>query len=152
MRLFRFYWTWCMNSVYVYMSLDVWTLCIFIFCWTCCMLLDAYCVFFQKLYADCVVLQTECRLYFLSISDGWANINTSVVTVNSSSDEWMTSACPSLLGATAVVGVFYPSLLSYHCSDALVAMSRLPMAIMTYSPLLQCMFVVVCIYTLVVPV
>jgi hypothetical protein len=55
----------------------------------------------------------------------------------------LTSAHPSLLGATIVMDVFYPSLLSYHCSDALVAMDRLPMATVTYGPLLQCLFVVV---------
>jgi hypothetical protein len=36
-----------------------------------------------------------------------------------------------------------PSLLSYHCSDALVATGRLSMTTVTYDPLLQCLFVVV---------
>jgi hypothetical protein len=36
-----------------------------------------------------------------------------------------------------------PSLLSYHCNDALVMMGQLPIATVTYGSLLQCLFVVV---------
>jgi hypothetical protein len=35
-----------------------------------------------------------------------------------------------------------PVLLSYHRSGALVATDRLPMTIMTYDPLLQCLIIV----------
>jgi hypothetical protein len=69
----------------------------------------------------------------------------SVATVAPSSDGRMTSACPSLLGATVVTGVFCPSLLCYHYSDVLVATVRLPMATMTYDLLLHYLFVVVLI-------
>jgi hypothetical protein len=39
--------------------------------------------------------------------------------------------------------VFGLSLLRYHCSDALVAMGQMPVAIVIYAPLPQCLFVVV---------
>jgi hypothetical protein len=42
-----------------------------------------------------------------------------------------------------VTDVFCPSILSYHCSDALVAMDRLPVAIVTYGLLVQSPVVVV---------
>jgi hypothetical protein len=63
--------------------------------------------------------------------------------VNSSSDGQMMSAHPSLLVATVAMYVFYPSLLRYHCSDALVTTGRMFMVIGTYSLLLQYLFVVV---------
>jgi hypothetical protein len=52
-------------------------------------------------------------------------------------------ARPSLLGAIVAMGVFDPLLLSYHCSDALIVTGQLPMATVTYSPLLQCLIIVV---------
>jgi hypothetical protein len=42
-----------------------------------------------------------------------------------------------------VTDVFCPSILSYHCSDVLVAMDRLPVAIVTYGLLVQSPVVVV---------
>jgi hypothetical protein len=41
------------------------------------------------------------------------------------------------------MGGFCPSLLCYHCSDAVVATGWLPIATMAYGPLPQCMFIVV---------
>jgi hypothetical protein len=66
-----------------------------------------------------------------------------ITTVDSSSDGQMMSARPSLLRATVVMGVFVPSLLSYHYSNALVLTGRLPMATVTYGSFLQCLVVVV---------
>jgi hypothetical protein len=57
--------------------------------------------------------------------------------VDSSSDEQMMSARPSLLGGTVVMDIFWPSVLSYHCSDALVAMNRLPVVTVTYGQLVR---------------
>jgi hypothetical protein len=68
------------------------------------------CIFFYKLNTYCVVYPAVT-----------GELSKSVATVDSSSDGWMTSACPSLLGATVVTDVFCTSLLSYHCSDELVA-------------------------------
>jgi hypothetical protein len=68
------------------------------------------CVFFYKLNTYCVVYPAVT-----------GELSKSVITVDSSSDGWMTSACPSLLEATVVKDVFCTSLLSYHCSDELVA-------------------------------
>jgi hypothetical protein len=91
----------------------------------------------------CLLLQTKCRLYFLSSSNGWADVSMPITTVDSSCDEQMMSAHPSLLGAIVAMGIFGPSLLSSHCSDALVATDRLPMATVTYGLLLQCLVIVV---------
>jgi hypothetical protein len=55
----------------------------------------------------------------------------------------MMSARPSLVGATVATDVFCLSLLSYHYSDALVATVRLRVATVTYSPLLQCLIILV---------
>jgi hypothetical protein len=41
------------------------------------------------------------------------------------------------------MSVFYPSLLSYYCSNALVMTDRLTMIRVTYGLLLQCVIVVV---------
>jgi hypothetical protein len=41
------------------------------------------------------------------------------------------------------MGGFCPSLLCYHCSDAVVATGWLPIATVAYGPLPQCMFIVV---------
>jgi hypothetical protein len=73
-----------------------------------CFILD--CVFFYKLNTYCVVYPAVT-----------GELSKSVATVDSSSNGWMTSACSSLLGATVVTNVFCTSLLSYHCSDELVA-------------------------------
>jgi hypothetical protein len=131
MCLFRFCWTWCMNcSIYVYMLLETWTLCINLMNVVISRLyfvLD--CVFFCKLNADYV---------FYPAVTGWADVDKPVTTVDLSSDGQMMSARPSLLWATVAVGVFGPSLLSYHYSGALVTTGRMPMAIMTYG-LLQLM-------------
>jgi hypothetical protein len=53
------------------------------------------------------------------------------------------SACPSLLGATVTMDVFYPSLLSYHCSDVLVTTGWFSLTTVTYDSLLQCLIIVV---------
>jgi hypothetical protein len=74
------------------------------------------CIFFYKLNADCV--------FYLAVTGE------------------LTSASLSLLW-TRVAMSACPSLLSYHSSDALVAMDRLPMAIVTYDLLLQRLIVVV---------
>jgi hypothetical protein len=42
------------------------------------------------------------------------------------------------------MGVFRISLLSYHSNDALIATGRMAMTTVTYGPLPQCLFVVVC--------
>jgi hypothetical protein len=68
-----------------------------------------------------IFLQTECKLCFLSISDEQDDISKPITTVDSSSNGWMTSPHPSLLGATIAMGRRCPSLLSYHCSDEPVA-------------------------------
>jgi hypothetical protein len=67
------------------------------------------------------LLQTECRLCFLSSSDGRDDVSKPVATVDSSSDVWMTSPHLSLLGATVTMDRRGMPLLSYHCSNALVA-------------------------------
>jgi hypothetical protein len=98
-----------------------------------CMLLDADCVSSQKMYANCFFfykLNADCVFY------------PAVTIVDSSSNGWITSPCPSLLGATIAMGRRRTSLLSYHCSDILVATDRLPVTTVTYGPLLQCLFVV----------
>jgi hypothetical protein len=55
----------------------------------------------------------------------------------------MTLTNPSLLGATVAMGRIRPSLLSYHCSDALVATGPLSVPTVAYGILLQCLLVVV---------
>jgi hypothetical protein len=94
----------------------------------------------------CLLLETNCRLCFLSNSIGWTNVSKSVATVGLSSDRQMMSAHPSLQWATLAIGIFGLLLWSYHCSDALVAMGRMPMTTVTYNPLLECMFVVVLVF------
>jgi hypothetical protein len=91
---------WCMNSLY---ELD-----------ECCYQSIVFC------FILCFILQTKCRLCFLSSSNGWADVNKSVAIVDSRSDAQMTSARPSLLWAIVAMDVFGPSLPSYHCSDRLV--------------------------------
>jgi hypothetical protein len=117
------YVTRCMNSLY---ELD-----------ECCYQQIVFC------FRLCLLLQTKCRLCFLSNSNGWADVSKPVVTMDSSSDRQMKSARPSLLWATIVMVVFSPSLLSYHCSDTLIVMGQLLMATVTYDPLLQCLIIVV---------
>jgi hypothetical protein len=83
------------------------------------------CIFFYKLNADYVLYPAVTgELTSVSSSLLW----TRVATTN------------DIIVAT---GVFGPSLLSYHCSDALVVTGRLPVATVTYNPLLQCLIVVV---------
>jgi hypothetical protein len=41
-----------------------------------------------------------------------------------------------------VMGIFCPSLLCYHYSDAVVETDWLPMTTVAYSLMLQCMFIV----------
>jgi hypothetical protein len=55
----------------------------------------------------------------------------------------MTLARSSLLGAIVATGIFCPSLLCCHCSDALVEMGQWPVSTVTYGTLLQCLFIVV---------
>jgi hypothetical protein len=105
-ELFVCMFSFCMNLMYV------------IRC-KLCFILD--CVFFYKLNTYCVVYPAVT-----------GELSKSVITVDSSSDGWMTSACPSLLEATVVKDVFCTSLLSYHCSDELVAVTTI-----TYDLLLQ---------------
>jgi hypothetical protein len=52
-------------------------------------------------------------------------------------DEWMTSRRPSLLEIIVVTDVFCPSQLCYHYNDAVLTMGHLPVATMSYDPLLQ---------------
>jgi hypothetical protein len=67
----------------------------------------------------------------------------SVTSRHHSSDEQLTSLCPSPLQTIVEMVVFYQLLLYYHCSDMVVVTCRLPMATMAYDPLLQCLLVVV---------
>jgi hypothetical protein len=150
------YVTTCMNSLYVCLS----------FVWTWYMLLhyvrkphprcactkngDAWVItshikesHIMFCFRLCHLLQTKCILCFLSGNNGWADVSMPITTVDSSSDGQMMSARPSLLRATVVMGVFVPSLLSYHYSNALVLTGRLPMATVTYGSFLQCLVVVV---------
>jgi hypothetical protein len=84
--------------------------------------------FLSKLYIYC----------FLSSSDRGDDISKPVATMDYSSEGWMMSPCLSLLGAIVAMSRRHPSLLSNHCSAG-----RLPVAIVAYDPLLQCMFVLV---------
>jgi hypothetical protein len=54
------------------------------------------------------------------------------------SDERLTLRYSSLLHTTVVIYIFYLSLLYYHCSNIVIAMSQLHMIIVTYNLLLQC--------------
>jgi hypothetical protein len=67
----------------------------------------------------------------------WAAVVTSI------SDEWLMSQCSSLLQITIPTDIFCPSLLCYHCSDAVLATGQLPVATMAYDLLLQWCAVVV---------
>jgi hypothetical protein len=121
--------------MYVYILLDAWTLCMNLMNVVInrlCFVSD--CVFFYKLNADCVVYATV---------TGWADVSKPIATVDLNNDVQMTSARPSLLWATVATGIFSRSLLSYHCSDTLVPTGHMPVAIVTYGPLLQCLMVVV---------
>jgi hypothetical protein len=60
-----------------------------------------------------------------------------------SSDGRLSSLCMSLLQTTSVTGGFYPSLLCYHYSDAVLATGQMLVATVAYGPLPQCPFVVV---------
>jgi hypothetical protein len=118
--------------------------CIFSFCMNLMYVIRCrLCFVSQTICRLCLLLQTECILCFLSSSNGLADVSTPVANMDSSSDGWLTSARSLLLAATVVMDVFYPSLLSYHYSNALVAMDRLPMTTVTYDLLLQCLFIVV---------
>jgi hypothetical protein len=126
MCLFRFCWTWCMNwYMYVYMLLcmNLMNVNISILCFV------SDCVFFYKLNVYCV--------FYPAVTGELMSANPS------SSDRKMTSARPSLLWATVATDVFGPSLPSYNCSNALVVTGLLPVATVTYDPLLQCLIVVV---------
>jgi hypothetical protein len=126
-------------SLCIYMLLDVWTL-LYIYIYICYELLICS---LQLWLTECIIyfeLETECR--FLFSSDGWADVSLSVATVAPSSDGWMMSVCPSLLGATIATDVFWLSLLC-HYNNALVATGRLPMATVTYGLLIQCLFIIV---------
>jgi hypothetical protein len=57
----------------------------------------------------CFELEIKCR--FLSRSNGWADVSLSIFTVVPNSDERITSARLSLLGATITTDVFCLSLL-----------------------------------------
>jgi hypothetical protein len=127
------------------------------------MLLDTDCVFFQKLNADLVfnptvigeltsacLLLLEATVAISMMMSAHPSLLETIVAMGV-----LTSSHPSLLEATVVTGVlmssrlsliefivptadFYPSLLCYHCSDVVVAMGRMPVAIVAYSPFLQC--------------
>jgi hypothetical protein len=117
--------------------------CMFSFCMNlmyvirCRLCFISYYVFFYNLNVDCVVYP---------IVAGELDVNTPVATIDSSSDGRMMSARPLLGGVIVVTDVFCPSILSYHCNDALVAMDRLPVAIVTYGLLVQSPVVVVKIW------
>jgi hypothetical protein len=51
-----------------------------------------------------------------------------VAATDHSSDVRLTSRCLSLLQTTVATRGFYPSLLCYHCIDAVVATGRMPAA------------------------
>jgi hypothetical protein len=61
-----------------------------------------------------------------------------ITTCAHSSDGELMSQCPLLLQTTVATNIFYLSLLRYT-----VAMGPLPMAIVAYDPMLQCLLVVV---------
>jgi hypothetical protein len=67
------------------------------------------CVFFYKLDGDCV--------FYSAVTDELTSVN------------------PLLLWTRVATDVFGPSLLSYHYSDNLVVMRRMPMTTVTYDPL-----------------
>jgi hypothetical protein len=117
------YVTRCMNSLF---ELD-----------ECCYQQIVFC------FRLCFLLQTKCRLCFLSSSNGWADVSKTVATVDLSSDGQMMPARPLLLWTTVATDIFSLLLLSYHCSDTLLAMGRLPVATMTYGLLLQCLIMAV---------
>jgi hypothetical protein len=108
------------------------------------MLLDANCVFFQKLYVDCVFfyrLNTNC-VFYPTVTGELTSARMSLLESTVAMDV-LTSSQSSLLEVIVATGVFCLSLLSYHYNDVLVATGWLPMATVTYGPLLQCQFVVV---------
>jgi hypothetical protein len=91
----------------------------------------------------CFLSESVYKLCFLSSNDGRDDVIKSVATVDSSSDGWMMPPRPSLLGAIVATGKRRPILLSYYCSDALVAQDQFPVATVAYNLLLQCLFRVV---------
>jgi hypothetical protein len=150
-QLLSFYRTWCvclafvklnancirwMSSVHIYVIR-----CMNSMLYICYKLLICSLEFWLTECRMCFELETKCR--FLFSSDGWADVSLSVATVAPSSDGRMTSTYPSLLENTVATDVFCPSLLCYHCRDALVATGRVPVDIVTYGSLLQCLFIVV---------
>jgi hypothetical protein len=80
------------------------------------MLLDIDYVWFHKLYVDYVFfykLNADCVFYLALMGE-------------------LTSSRPLLLGDTVAMCVFCLSLLSYHCSDALVAMCVFCPSLLSY--------------------
>jgi hypothetical protein len=140
-QLFSFCWIWCVclalieldvncirciNSVYIDMLLDVWTLC-YIYVmnfWFAAWMQNVFWTINWMLMGE--VMSACPSLLCLLVATGI-----------------MTSAPPSLIGATVVMGAFYLSLLCHHCSNTLVAMGQLSIGTVTYGPLLQCLLVVV---------
>jgi hypothetical protein len=115
--------------------------CMFSFCMNLMYVIRCrLCFISQTICRLCLRLQTECILCYLSSSNGRAGVSMPVTILDSSSDGRMVTTHPSLLGATIATSVFCSSLLSYNCSNTLVATDRLPVAIMIY------MFVVVSIF------
>jgi hypothetical protein len=141
-----------MYELCVCMSLDAWTLCMFSFCWTWCMLLNIDYVFFQKLYANCVFFYKLNADYVIypTMKGELTSARQSIVVMSV-----LTSSCPSLLRAIVAMSVLMSSRLSLlgatiattfsaRCYWATtITMSRLLIATMTYDLLLQWLFVVV---------
>jgi hypothetical protein len=69
----------------------------------------------------------RCRLCFISDCVFFCKLNVDCVFYPTVTGE-QTSTRPSLIGATVAMDVFCPLVRSYHCSDALLAIGRLPMA------------------------
>jgi hypothetical protein len=84
------------------------------------------CVFFYKLNTDCV--------FYPVVTGDLTSVSLSLLWTRVLMSKWRQH-----------VGRYYEPL-SYHCRDALVATAQLPVARVTYDPLLQCLIVVVCLF------
>jgi hypothetical protein len=92
-----------------------------------------------QLTSDCPSL-----LVFIAVTAVTGNVTSVLVaTIDHSSDERLSSRCPSLLQTIVAMGGLCPSLLWYHCSDAVLAMGRMPVTTVADEPLSQWLFVVV---------
>jgi hypothetical protein len=77
-------------------------------------------------------------LVFIAVTAATGNVTSALVaTIDHSSDGRLSSRCPSLLQTIVAMGGLCPSLLWYHCSDAVLATGRMPVTTVTYDPLPQ---------------